>query len=279
MRRFTEDESGYLDRLGGERDEPEALACEGLGHDPRCCRRCLHESVPDRECETPQDPGQAKRPDTAPEAPEAEADSEELVLTGAEATAAWRPYRTWFLVWFALAAATILGGWLLWHRSAMQLTFLGIGVFALFVAAQIWHFGVIGFEYSKSGADVTFTRRFSPVRREIATPVLAVAGICLILAAAFTTISAGLSPVVTAGTVVLDFGQATWSILLTIFFLGAAIAGLFSREDREGSGCLLALMIAVALVNYLLIRFTGWGRQEWDSFVQPFSDMWHLLGR
>jgi hypothetical protein len=279
MRRFTEDESGYLDRLGGERDELEAFAREGLGHDPRCCGLCLHESVTDRECEAPQDPAPANRPVTAHEAPEADTDSEELVLTGAEAEAAWRPYRTWFLAGFALAAATILGGWLLWHRSTMQLTFLSIGVFALFAAAQIWHFGVIGFQYSKSGTDVTFTRHFSPVPREIATPVLAVAGLCLILAAAFTTISADLSPVVTAGTVVLDFGEATWNILLTIFLLGAAIAGLFSREDREGSGCFLVLMITVAVVNYLLIRFTGWGRHEWDSFVQPFSDMWHLLGR
>jgi hypothetical protein len=207
-------------------------------------------------------------------------DSAELVLTGPEAKTAWRRERPWFWGSFALIAAALPSGWLLWHRSLKQLTFLEIGVAALVVAGDIWRTGTIGFSYLTSGEDATFRSRRSPVPRGIAVPALAAAGIFMILAATTTGIGSALAPIATGGIVVWDFGKAAWPLLLTIIIVGFAITALFSRDgdDRADGGCLLALITVVLLGNFLLARFTGWGHQEWNSYVQPFRDMWHLVG-
>jgi hypothetical protein len=179
---------------------------------------------------------------------------------------------------FAFTAAALVSGWLLWHRSLEQLTFLSLGVTALVLAGLIWRTGTLAFSYEESGEDVTFRSRPSPVPRGIAVPVLAVAGIFMILAATTTGIGSALAPVATGGIVVWTFGQATWGLLLTIIWVGFAIAALFSRESRTTGWILIALYAVALSGSYVLIRFTGWDRQEWNSFLQPFRDMWHLVG-
>jgi hypothetical protein len=205
-------------------------------------------------------------------------DSAELVLTGPEAKAVARRYEPWFWGSLALIAATLVSGWLLWHRSLDQLTFLGVGVSALVLAGLIWRTGTFAFSYEESSEDATFRSRRSPVPRGIAVPVLAAAGIFMILAATTTGIGSALAPVAADGIIVWSFGQATWGLLLTIIWVGFGIAALFSRDDRAVGKSLLALYAVALPVNYALIRFTGWGRQEWNSFLQPFRDMWRLVG-
>jgi hypothetical protein len=213
------------------------------------------------------------------EAPAADNDPTELVLTGAKAKTAARQYLPWFLVSFTLITATLISGWLLWHRSPQQLTFLGIGVAALIVAGLIWHTGIFSLSYEKSSDDATFTSSRSPVPPGIAVPVLAASGIFMILAATSTGIGSALTPVAAGGIVVWQFGQAAWGLLVTIIIVGFAIAALFSRDDRAIGGCVLAFFALALLVSYVLVRFTGTlGRQEWDSFVQPFRDIWRLVG-
>jgi hypothetical protein len=100
----------------------------------------------------------------------------------------------------------------------------------------------------------------------------------MILAATTTGIGSALAPVAGGGVIVWNFGKATWGIFLTIIWVGIAIAALFSRDGRAAGGFLLALYAILWSVFYVLVRFTGWGRQEWNSFLQPFRDMWRLLG-
>ena len=262
----------------GHRNELEAFARDDLGKEPLPCRRCLRSLVANRPSDPPLDRGQPTPAGAGHEAPVVDDDSAELVLTGPEAKAAARRYLPWLWGAFALIAAALVSGWLLWHRSPKQLTFLGIGVSALVLAGQIWRTGTIAFSYEEFGEDVTFRSRRSPVPRGIAVPMLAAAGIFMILAATTTGIGSALAPVVAGGIVVSNFGQATWGLLLTIFWVGCGIAALFSRDDRAVGVFLIAFYAVTLAVNYVLIRFTGWGHQEWNSFLQPFRDMWRLVG-
>jgi hypothetical protein len=265
-------------KLGGDQNELETFAREASGNEPRRCGLCLRGSASDREHEAPSDPGHAKEADAAPEAPVSDTDSSESVLTGPEAKAAARLYMPWFWSGLALAAVTLISGWLLWHRSAEQLSFLGIGYSALYLAALVWCTRTIGFSYWTSNTEVNFRRFPSPVPRGIATPVLAAAGLCFILAATPTGIGSAFSPAAAASIVVWQFGQATWEALLTIAFLGIVIAALFSREVRAGAGCLLAILAVFLVVGYVVARYTGMLHQDWNTFLKPFRDMWHLLG-
>jgi hypothetical protein len=264
----------------GHQNELEAFARDDLGKEPLPCRRCLRSLAADRRPDASLDRGQPTPASAGDEAPTADDDSAELVLTGPEAKAAWRRVRPWFWGFFALTAAALVSGWLLWHRSREQLTFLGGGVSALVLAGFIWRTGAFAFSYEGSGEDVTFRARRSPVPPGCVTPVLAAAGIFMILAATTTGIGSALAPVAAGGIVMWNFGQATWGLLLTIIWVGVGVAALFSHDgdDRAGGGCLLALFTVALLGNFLIARFTGWGRQEWNSYIQPFRDMWHLVG-
>jgi hypothetical protein len=66
--------------------------------------------------------------------------------------------------------------------------------------------------------------------------------------------------------------------LLAIIWVGIGVAALFSRDGRVAGVFILAVYAVGWSVFYVLVRFTGWGRQEWNSYLQPFRDIWHLVG-
>jgi hypothetical protein len=261
----------------GHQNELEAFAHDDLGKEPFPCKRCLRSLAADGRPDASMGRDQPTPASAGHEGPAADDDSAELVLTGPEAKAAGRRYLPWACAGFALIAAALISGWLLWHRSQEQLTFLGIGVAALWIAALIWRAGIFAFSY-EGGEDATFRSRRSPVPRGIAVPTLTAAGIFMILAATTTGIGSALAPVAGGGIVVWHFGQATWGLLLAIIWVGIGVAALFSRDGRVAGVFILAVYAVGWSVFYVLVRFTGWGRQEWNSYLQPFRDIWHLVG-
>ncbi|MFY9848882.1 MAG: hypothetical protein WAK83_15025 [Trebonia sp.] len=262
--------TSHSGKLCGSREELEALARQAGCCELRECGICLR----DPPSRTSSGHVQVKH---APESSEADADSREVVLRGQEARLAWRRYIPWFWAGLVVVGVPLLAGWILWHLSTTQLTFLAIGFAALFMAALIWHFGTIGFAYENVGGETTFTRRLSPFPRQIATPALAAAGIFFILAGSRTKIGSALSPAAWDGYTVWQFGQVAGELAFTMVFLGIVIAGLFSRKDRKSSGCLLALLAGSLVAVYVMARITGNLHQEWNLVVGPFRDMWHVL--
>jgi hypothetical protein len=193
--------TNHSGKLCGSREELEALARQADRCELRECGICLR----DPASRTSSGHVQVKH---ALESSEADTDSREVVLRGQEARLAWRRYIPWFWACLVVVGVPLLAGWILWHLSTTQLTFLAIGCAALFMAALIWHFGTIGFAYENVGGETTFTRRLSPLPRKIATPVLAAAGIFFILAGSRTKIGSALSPAAWDGYTVWQFGQA-----------------------------------------------------------------------
>jgi hypothetical protein len=115
------------------------------------------------------------------------------------------------------------------------------------------------------------------VLRGIAIPVLAAAGIFMILAATSTGIGSALAPVAAGGFVVWDFGTATWGLLIPIIiWIGVGLYVLFSRDNRAAGGCVFAVLTAVLAFNSAILATDP---QMWNFFVlQPFHDMWRLVG-
>jgi hypothetical protein len=190
-------------------------------------------------------------------------------LTGPEVKNLYRRDRLWLVGLLAVMAAVLVSGWLLWHFSVERLGFLAAGVAALGTAGHMWRTGASWLSYEEG-----------PAPSFIAIPALMAFGIFMTLAATPTAIGSALIPVAAGGEVVSQFGQAAWGVLGTMLLVGVLIAGLFSRDGRGASGCLLVVVAVVAFANFAMIRFTGSaGRGMWNSYLQPFRDMWHLVGR
>lgn len=269
-------------KLCGQRNELEAFARSDLGHELYCCGLCLGGPAPDRERKASPGRAEAKRTGAAHEAPVADADSGELVLSGPEAKAAARQYLPWLWGWLALVATTWVAAKWLWHRSSAQQGYLGLGGSMLVTGALVWRSGFIWFSYDKSNEESTLTLRPSPVPRRIAAPALAAVGLCLILAAVYGSIASLVGPVVGAATIVVPFIKATWSAILSIAVLGIIIKSLVSpgdREDRKGAGCLLVFIAVGMLLAYAWARLTGQLNELWSELFGPYLDMWHLLER
>jgi hypothetical protein len=114
-------------------------------------------------------------------------DQDEFELTGEAATAQWRRVRVDFYGAFILAGAVVVLSLFLWHRTLDQLTWIGLGASAVIIGVLIWRHDLVSYSYPGTDSrEVTFTGKRPPVPRELATPVLLLAGILLILAGTST---------------------------------------------------------------------------------------------
>jgi hypothetical protein len=161
-------------------------------------------------------------------------------VTGASAKARWRDVRLLFFAGLVIYSAVLLISWLLWHRTPSQLTWIGCGLVAFDIAVLVWKHGLVGFSYSQEGSESVFESKRSPVPRELATPVLVLAGILFFLAGTSTHPGRWLASI--------------FSWLQTIF------GGLQTLSDAgQNVIALLELPLAIPLLIVVLLVFTGVG--------------------
>jgi len=199
-------------------------------------------------------------------------------LTGPAAHLAARRFR-WVWVGAAAGVVVILAGWLVWHRSLEQLTFLGMGVAALIGAGMVARDGVIGVFTSTIGGKETVELQESPLPRQVLAPALVVAGLGLIVAATSTGLGSVLAAVAHVALVIGHFVEAAWTVLLMLGITIGALVMLRSRRDRAAGFFWLGILAASVVLNYGLYRLAPRTFQSsWDSFFAPFREVWRLLG-
>jgi hypothetical protein len=166
-----------------------------------------------------------------------DSDQEEFKLTGEAATAQWRRVRRHFYAAFVVAGALLLVSLFLWHRTVDQLGWIGLGLSALSMAVLIWTDNLVGYSYpGTEGPEATFTGKRPLAPRELASPVLFVAGILLVLAGSSTGPGRALATV--------------FSVIRTLYEAGKSALGLLLIP--------LAIVIIAVLVGVPLL-FVGWG--------------------
>jgi hypothetical protein len=227
-------------------------------------------------------------------------DQKEFELTGDQATAQWRQMRRQFSVGAIVSTALVVAAWLLWHRSASQMTWVGLGLGAANMAMLIWRHDLIGFSYTSTGGDASqasFVGRRSPVPRELASPALLLAAALLFLAATSTGFGRWLASVFGVLQTLHDAGESVGGLIATplaiIFMLVFAVvgvgivgSGLFSlarfvlrgfRSDPDngsGLGLLAAGLFFLAVVAFMAYSIIWQRDQMFDVLLEPFRTIW-----
>lgn len=199
----------------------------------------------------------------------------------------------------AVAVVAVLPmGWVVWHRSAKQLAFLGAGVSALCLSSLVWRHGLLPFAWdpgergqrlsaarAKRGVPEGWTVSAVVLVASLLPPpivasVVALVGLGLILAATSTGVGSTLAPAATSAYVVLDFiGALSW-VLPSLLWLGVSIGLLFYRPGRLAGVLGLGAVAFVTLIGFMWWSTPGMAHDIFDYRVfGPFREMWRLLHR
>jgi hypothetical protein len=180
-------------------------------------------------------------------------EQDDFEVTGAEAEARWRQVRGPFYVASAILVAVFLVSWLLWHRTWVQLGWICLGVGAFVMAAFIWRHNLVAFSYVvSSGAGerkTSFVGKPPPVPRELAAPVLVLAGIVLFVAGTGTGIGRWLSSTLEAGKTVYDAGSGLAGLVLTPIAAIVVLVIVGFGFGLLGSGTITFSKVVVAVVR------------------------------
>jgi hypothetical protein len=170
-------------------------------------------------------------------------DQDEFEVAGAAAKAHWREVRPLFAAAAVITCVVLLLSWLLWHRTLVQLGWIGLSCSSFTLAAMVWRYNLLGFSYDKSsgpgGGRSSFTGKRPPVPRELAAPALVLGGIVLFVAGTETGVGRWLSSALEkaktlhdAGAGVVGFIVLPIGVLVLLVVVGAGIALLGSGIFR-----------------------------------------------
>jgi hypothetical protein len=198
------------------------------------------------------------------------------VYSGDLADAVWKPFRKWcFAAVGTLAVAFGVG--VATGRSAEQLTFITVGISALYGAAFVWLTGVGGFSYENYGGVRRLEVHDLRWPRGAVLLGLILPGVLLLLAALPGRFGASAAATDRTGFVLWDFAKGVSEWLTLIVIVGFCIVGLRKKEERRTAGCLLGLLAAVYGVVFLPHLFVPAYEPIWDEGTGPLRDVWDWL--